>query len=932
MVANRNQPAEMHDRLKRPNVEPDLPASKRPASEDGALAELAAGLGNAGLVRRLSREPAARFAAIPPVLPDEPRAGVACGPAAETVSRTHPSEERERAAAVTVPDAFRSRPVGEAAEPAPRHTFPPERPQSAAGPPTSLAGRSAARQEPGARPAPAPPPRSAPAGPALQRFPGSGLLDGIKKRIAGVVDGVRSGWSSLSSGVQSAVGAVQGRVRAAMDGLGGLASSFVSGLQSAWGTVRSTAGKLADAAKQKLGGALAGVMRAAGAIKSALMNMDPGALQAAWQALKGVLGGAGQVVGAIGGAVGNQLKSLWAGLQSKASSGLQALQGKAGQLIGGIRSLASGVVDRVSSGWDALSRRADGLSSIAGGALRAIRSVVERLVSGGRQVWDGIKRQASGLKDRAASAVEGAGNRLSGAWDTIKRRASGAFDGIKTAWNAVRTKATDTVGKLTGGVTGAIGKLKGFSIGGLIDKLTSWVPAIKKIKAAADDPDEAIRPMLDGIVGKLKAETPAKSQEVIGEKIAEASGGGAAKGRAGANPRGRAAPAPGPALARTPARGSVQVARYVEERSTAGWSEIGSGVWEAVKEKFAGVEVGKLVKDILWSLIWPWPGVIAEFKGMWGDWKKAAGTLFAPRNPLSDPLGCLHDLYSDLLKLIDFPMILWRRLNNIGMLLMGWVTIALVILGAVGGSVAGGVIGGIIGALAGLGVGAAPGGGAGAAAGGLTGAGAGFTAALAIGEALVISTVAAEGITIVKALLELKTGRQTKEEKVDDYNQAANSALMLAIIGVLFAIGWIGSRIATAAARLFRKVFPKEKPPVQPPKTDPGKTQPPKEPEPPKAPSRRRACHPMSSPAVRRSRTRARSRSSTTSTRRWSATTRRLTGSRASTMRSMRWPSARAATSRPRCSRSGRRPTRRRRIRSARAPRSCPSCAARRRA
>ena len=61
--------------------------------------------------------------------------------------------------------------------------------------------------------------------------------------------------------------------------------------------------------------------------------------------------------------------------------------------------------------------------------------------------------------------------------------------------------------------------------------------------------------------------------------------------------------------------------------------------------------------------------------------------------------GFFHDLWSNILILLDFPLALWRRLNTVLMLLMGYVTIILVIVGAVGGAIVGNVPGAIAGAV-----------------------------------------------------------------------------------------------------------------------------------------------------------------------------------------------------------------------------------------
>jgi len=57
--------------------------------------------------------------------------------------------------------------------------------------------------------------------------------------------------------------------------------------------------------------------------------------------------------------------------------------------------------------------------------------------------------------------------------------------------------------------------------------------------------------------------------------------------------------------------------------------------------------------------------------------------LYRPRNLLSDPLGFLHDIWTMLLHFVtDFVLALVRRIINMAMSLMFWVTVILTVIGA----------------------------------------------------------------------------------------------------------------------------------------------------------------------------------------------------------------------------------------------------------
>jgi hypothetical protein len=125
-------------------------------------------------------------------------------------------------------------------------------------------------------------------------------------------------------------------------------------------------------------------------------------------------------------------------------------------------------------------------------------------------------------------------------------------------------------------------------------------------------------------------------------------------------------------------------------------------------------------------MFWP-PATIRaighEFSELWNtDWANTVDSFFMPRNILEDPAGFFHDVWSNVLVLLEFPLALWRRLNSVLMLLLEYLTIILVVVGAVGGGIAGAAAGG---------VGAIP--------GALAGAAAGLELAGAIGLGLLAS-------------------------------------------------------------------------------------------------------------------------------------------------------------------------------------------------
>jgi hypothetical protein len=137
---------------------------------------------------------------------------------------------------------------------------------------------------------------------------------------------------------------------------------------------------------------------------------------------------------------------------------------------------------------------------------------------------------------------------------------------------------------------------------------------------------------------------------------------------------------------------------------------------------------------------------------------------------------------------VDDLLGVWRVANVLAGRWFGWFTLASAL------------VGGVIGGIAGAEVGVLP--------GVIAGAGAGLEFALGVGEVLLISTVAAEEISIDKAALDLAFREQTPDENEADYKQIAQSSLVLGIIGVLFLLGelaaWLGRKAASVVGRGLR--------------------------------------------------------------------------------------------------------------------------------
>lgn len=196
------------------------------------------------------------------------------------------------------------------------------------------------------------------------------------------------------------------------------------------------------------------------------------------------------------------------------------------------------------------------------------------------------------------------------------------------------------------------------------------------------------------------------------------------------------------------------------------------GIWRHLEPKldYLAGNWWEVIKQTGWDLLWPWPGVAKNFGEIW-DHLNAAGSA-------------LWDL--DFSGAVDHLNALWRKSNEALGRLYGWFFLASVLVGTIVGAVGGGPAGALVGAAAGA------------------------KFALLVGQGLLISTIAAETISIAKAGYDLTYAEQTPEEKEEDYEQIANSGLTLAITGAMFLLGALAARFASAiisrvAARVWQR-------------------------------------------------------------------------------------------------------------------------------
>jgi hypothetical protein len=435
------------------------------------------------------------------------------------------------------------------------------------------------------------------------------------------------------------------------------------------------------------------------------------------------------------------LNGKFSEIKEFATSSFDTLRNGLSNLLGNITSPVSLITaafqnmdaDLLGSAWNAL-------KSGASAVWEGFKTLVDGVFSIGTGLWNTVSGYVSSLFGSVRSLID--------SWpfrqlpEFLQRGARALFGELQALWEKVSNFIYDTLKRLKSFTESVLQSVEDFVkkiVDSGIDKVIATIRAIKDawifINKIADDPEAFIRPALEKIAAKLNSEVPPQAIELGQQKLREASGTGQSA-------------VPG---ARVIQR---QPATTKPTRSTASSDEVDRGITDAITTAWANLDIGKMLWESVVNMFWP-PATIRaigrEFYELWtNDWANAASNLFAPRNILEDPLGFFHDVWSNILILLDFPLALWRRLNSVFMLLLGYLTVVLVIVGAVGGGIAGAAAGG---------VGAIP--------GALAGAMAGLELAGAIGLAALASYLGAESISVIKWIVELRTARQTEDEKTE---------------------------------------------------------------------------------------------------------------------------------------------------------------------
>lgn len=427
-----------------------------------------------------------------------------------------------------------------------------------------------------------------------------------------------------------------------------------------------------------------------------------------------------------------------------------------------------------------------------------INSLVQGVLDSGEAIWSSVTGFVNGIFDTISGFFNDSAFSLLP--ETIKNGIQSAFSGLQSLWDQVSSFWDDLWSRLTSFaqeiIDGALNFVENIINYG-IAQVVSMVRGLKEIydymHAVFDDAMATITPYLQLIADKLDAESPGES-----EKIGMAMG----QEHAGGQPS-------------SADNGAIQTEMIAgEDRSITNPKEFAIGLAYYIKQAYDNFDFLEMIKDSFYNTYWPpalFNSILGEFDTLINDeWTETYNAMYTPRSFFEHPIGCLQDIWTNYLLILDFPNALHRRLNNIIGLLMGWIGILVIIgftfSGATGGAVAGG----------------AP---------ALPGALIGFTTGLAVmsaaGALLSASVVIAEGEAVKLNLQRLFSALQTCEKRQIDIMSAVMSFIIMAVnvvLGILMIIlSYLLAKLADVMRSIFKRPVPVAPPIEQPTIPVPGK-------------------------------------------------------------------------------------------------------------
>ena len=384
-----------------------------------------------------------------------------------------------------------------------------------------------------------------------------------------------------------------------------------------------------------------------------------------------------------------------------------------------------------------------------------INSVINSVLQIGEGIWNTVSGFMNGIFETIDGLFDNSAFNLLPDW--IKTEARSIFNGLRSLWNRVSAfwadlwqRLTSTIQEILVSIRSFVDNIISYGIGTVIYMIRNLKEVYDYVTELFADPRATIQPFIDQLAGMINAEAPGRANN-IGTNLAQENYPGGAP---------------------QTSNGHIQRSGGGGERTTATLEEVAEGILYYIAKSWQELDIKQMLWDTVVNMFWP-PATIRaifnQFSQLWNDdWATTVDSLYTPRNFFDDPIGSLHDIWSNFMILLDFPMALWRTLNSVVGLLMGYITIIVVLVEAIAGAVVGSAAGGV-GAIPGF----------------LAGAQAGLATMAALGEALMASFLLAESGTVIIILTRLFTARQLCEKRQVDILTSVASFITMAVALIL---------------------------------------------------------------------------------------------------------------------------------------------------
>ena len=441
------------------------------------------------------------------------------------------------------------------------------------------------------------------------------------------------------------------------------------------------------------------------------------------------------------------LQEKWESLKEFVSSGWESLKSAFTEIVSVIKSPLDFIANAILN-FDADSLRAAWarFSGFVAGIGKSFKAATDHLFEQVEEVWGGISGSVTRLLDRVTGLTRNfLFEKLP---DALQQIAFAVINQLKSLWKSISDGFNSVINKVRTWVNSAIdtvlefvNRVTSFAIDVVIAGIIQFGKLVLFLKDLFENPDKYINILAEksvavfdglesrfaGVVdqyfGDEKNAAPATDKPVTIQRDAD--------------------PAAAPAA-----------------KSSASWGDIGSGVWQAMKDKWE--EFKKNPLSIVTGLL------LDMFVPIYGNVKDIIELFVEIKDIVTGPLGAgsLEEFWTSLLLILDIPILIYQKVVSI---LMRSLMLPLIVATFIPHPLVKAI-------------------------------------AAAVGEALLAMFVEAELLNVGHKILLLKTGALTKEQKISAYNRIADTLIALIMTGVIILVMLILHFIANVMKGIYQFV------------------------------------------------------------------------------------------------------------------------------